>query len=202
MLECRLDADDLSVGLAIDEARIAIEGVAADAGAGVLRLAVFLVEQNAERKRKRMIAAPLQAVPELLYARLVRDGRVTIRPARGRFGRIHAMLAVDVVEMLGLAIERLEVLISKRPGRRNSAVMPDLTEVLLAQTEQRCAVKLGVAANVIMDARLERRAVLAVPGLLGFVFRFEKDRRGVPILLLAREEIAALQYQYSLACAR
>src|SRR5262245_12969229 len=148
-----------------------------------------------------MIAAPLQAVPELLYARLVRDGRVTIRPARGRFGRIHAMLAVDVVEMLGLAIERLEVLISQRPGRRNSAVMPDLAEVLLAQTEQRCAVKLGVAANVIMDARLERLAVLAVPGLLGFVFRFEKDRRGVPILLLARE-IAALQYQYSLACGR
>src|SRR5262249_55088801 len=64
MLECRVDADDLSVGLAIDEARVAIEGVAADAGAGVLRLAVLLVEQNAERKRKRMIAAPPQAVPE------------------------------------------------------------------------------------------------------------------------------------------
>src|SRR5262249_32982325 len=82
------------------------------------------------------------------------------------------------------------------------AVMPDLTEVLLAQTEQRCAVKLGVAADVIMDAGLERLAVLAVPGLLGFVFRFEKHRRGVPILLLARQKIAALQYQYSLACRR
>src|SRR6516162_48748 len=202
MLECRVDADDLSVGLAIDEARIAIEGVAADAGAGVPRLAVLLVEQNAERKRKRMIAAPLQAVPELLYAWLVRDGRVTIRPARGRFGRIHTMLAVDMVEMLGLAIERLEVLISKRPGRRNSAVMPDLTEVLLAQTKQRCAVKLGIAANVIMDTGLERLAVLAVPGLLCFVFRFEKDRRSVPILLLARQEIAALQYEDSLARGR
>jgi hypothetical protein len=53
-----------------------------------------------------------------------------------------------------------------------------------------------------MDARLERPAVLAVPGLLGFVFRFEKDRRSVPILLLARQEIAALQYEYSLACGR
>src|SRR5262245_9512595 len=80
--------------------------------------------------------------------------------------------------------------------------MPDLTEVLLAQTEQRCAVKLGVAANVIMDAGLERLAVLAVPGLLGFVFRFKKDRRSVPILLLARQVIAALQYKYSLACGR
>ena len=53
-----------------------------------------------------------------------------------------------------------------------------------------------------MDARLERLAVLAVPGLLGFVFRFEKDRRSVPILLLARQKIAALQYQYSLARGR
>src|SRR5262249_60387986 len=92
MLECRVDADDLSVGLAIDEARVAIEGVAADAGAGVLRLAVLLVEQNAERKRKRMIAAPLQAVPELLYARLVRGGRGTVRPAAGRVGWVRAML--------------------------------------------------------------------------------------------------------------
>src|SRR5262245_14336153 len=144
MLECRVDADDLSIGFAVDEARIAIEGIAADAGTGVLRLAVLLVEQNAERKRKRMIPALLQAIPELLYARFVRDGRVTIRPARWRFGRIQAMLAVDVVEVLSLAIERLEVFISKRPGRRNSAVMLDLTEVLLAQTEQRRAIKFGV----------------------------------------------------------
>src|SRR5262249_10235926 len=102
----------------------------------------------------------------------------------------------------GLAIERLEVLISQRPGRRNSAGMPDLAEVLLAQTEQRCAAKLGVAANVIMAARLERLAVLAVPGPLGLAFRFVQDRRGVPVFLLARQEIAALQYQYSLACGR
>lgn len=49
VFERRLDADDLCIGLAVDQARIAVESIAADAGTGVVRLTVLLVKQHAER---------------------------------------------------------------------------------------------------------------------------------------------------------
>src|SRR5258706_15337965 len=75
MLERRLDADDLGVRLAVDRARITIESIATDAGAGATRLAVVFVEQHGERQRERMMALPLQGIMEFLDARLVRDRR-------------------------------------------------------------------------------------------------------------------------------
>src|SRR5262249_44934029 len=75
VLERRLDADDLRIRLAIDQARITVESIATDAGAGVQRLAVLFVEQYAERQREWMMALPLQGIMEFLDARLVRDWR-------------------------------------------------------------------------------------------------------------------------------
>src|SRR5262249_7859365 len=91
VVEHRLDADDLRIGLAVDQARITVESIATDAGAGVQRLAVLFVEQHAERQREWMMALPLQGIMELLDARLVRDRRAPIKTAcrRGRPGHPH-----------------------------------------------------------------------------------------------------------------
>src|SRR5262252_8697493 len=123
VLENRLDADDLRIGLAVDQARITVESIATDAGAGVQRLAVLFVEQHAERQREWMMALPHQGVMELLDARLVRDRRAGIRSACRRFGRVDPMLAMYLVEVLGFAIVRLEILICERPSRGSAAVM-------------------------------------------------------------------------------
>src|SRR5215813_15328233 len=71
VLEHRLDADDLRIRLAVDQARITVESIATDAGAGVQRLAVLFVEQHAERQREWMMARSFQSIMELLDARLV-----------------------------------------------------------------------------------------------------------------------------------
>src|SRR6516162_6230991 len=118
-----------------------------------------------------------------------------IGPARRRFGRIHAVLAVDVIELLGLAVIGLEIGIANRPGGRDPAMVPDLAEILLAQAEQRSAVEFGVAADVIMDAGLESSTVFAVPGLPRLVFRLYKDSGRVPVVALSWQEIAALEQQ-------
>ena len=57
--------------------------------------------------------------------------------------------------------------------------MAKLAEVALAQAEQRGAVELGVAADVVVRVRVERLAVLVVPHFLGVVL--------APSTLTARE---------------
>src|SRR6516162_3173482 len=125
-----------------------------------------------------------------------------IGPACRRVGRIRPMLAVDVIELLRLAVIGLEIGIADRPGGRDPPVVPDLAEILLAQAEQRGAVEFGVAADVIMDAGMESPAVLAVPGLLRLVFRLDEDGGRVPVVSLAWQEIAALEQQDALASRR
>src|SRR5208337_5176603 len=46
-----------------------------------------------------------------------------------------------------------------------------------------------------MDTRMERLAVLVVPGLLRLVFVGDEHRLAVPVVALARQEVAALQQQ-------
>src|SRR5215468_2796759 len=140
VLENRLDADDLRIRLAVDQARITVESIATDAGAGVQWLAVLFVEQHAERQREWMMALPLQGIMEFLDARLVRDWRVGIRSACRRFGRVDPVLAMHLVELLGFAIVRLEILIGERPSRGSPTVVFDLAEILFAQAKQRRAV--------------------------------------------------------------
>src|SRR5262245_12531388 len=130
----------------------------------------LLRPKDPEWQRERVVSTGPQPVVKLLDGQLVRDRRMTIGPARRRVGRIRPMLAVDVIELLGLAVIGLEIGIVDRPGGRDPAMVYDLTEILLAQAEQRGAVEFGVAADVIMDAGMESPTVLVVPGLLRLVF--------------------------------
>src|SRR6185437_9005690 len=52
--ERRIDADDLSIGLAIEQARKTIEETTTHADAGGSRLAVLLIKKDAERQMKGM----------------------------------------------------------------------------------------------------------------------------------------------------
>jgi len=73
----------------------------------------------------------------------------TVRLARRRLRGVDAVLAVDLVEVLRLAIVGLELLVAERPGGRDAAVMAQLTEVLPAQPQEGRAIDLRVAAYVV-----------------------------------------------------
>ncbi len=163
------------------------------------RLVSFLIEQDAERQWKRMEAFAHKRVVQHLNARLMADRRIGIWLARLRLRGIDAMLTVHAVELLGFTVIGLELVVSNRPGRRETAVMPDLAEVLLAQAKERRPIHLRVAPDIVMNAGMERTAVAAVPGLLGHVSRFHEDFGSIPVLALARQIIATLQEQDALA---
>ncbi len=60
---------------------------------------------------------PLEIVAELLDARFVADGRIQVRRAGGRIGRIDSALSMHLIQMLGLRVVRLEVVVRDRPRR-------------------------------------------------------------------------------------
>ena len=84
-------------------------------------------------------------------ARASRPG--TGRPAGTGLGRILGVVAVDLVELLGLRVVRLEVVVRDGPRGRDPVVVLELAEVLLPEPVERRAVELGLAADVVVDAR-------------------------------------------------
>jgi hypothetical protein len=70
-----------------------------------------------------------------------------------------------------------------------------LAEIPLAHAQQHGAIELRVAADEVVDAGVERAAILVVPGLRRLVAIGDEHRLAVPVLPLARQEIAALQQQ-------
>jgi hypothetical protein len=165
-------------------------------------VAALGVELDPERHVKRPQPGRRKVVGELLDARLVRDGRMRVGAARGRLARVDAALAVHVVQMLGLQVVGLEVLVGDRPRGRYPAVMADLAEVFPAHAEQRRAVEFGVAADVVVGVGVERVAVAVPPHLLCLVFTLHVDGTRVPVVLLARDVVAALEQENALAAGR
>ena len=161
--------------------------------------AVLLVEQDAQRQVERMDALRGQLIVERLDARLVRHRLVRERAARCRLARVLATLAVDVEQALGLGVVRLEGVVRQRPCRRDPVDMRHGTEVALAKAQQRRAVDLGIAADVIVQPRVERLAVLSVPGLGGLVTAMHEDFARAPVRGLARQVVAPLEDQDPLA---
>ena len=142
---------------------------------------------------------PCQVIGELLNARLVRDGGMRIRIAGGRLGRIAAARAMHMIKPLGLGVVGRQVLVGERPGRRDPVGVPHDPEIALAQPQQHRAVHLGIAADPIVDAGMERLAVFVVPGLVRLVAFAGEYRFAAPVLPLARQIIAAFEDQDPLA---
>ena len=110
--ERRIHAHHLGVGLGVDQARVAVARVAADAAAGAR---IALVEHDAEGHVERPQPNAAEVVGELLDARLVAHRREGVRRARRWLGRIAAALTVDLVEPLRLGVVRLELVVRDRP---------------------------------------------------------------------------------------
>ena len=192
----RSHAVHVGIGLGIHHARIAVAGVAADARTVDH---VLLVQLQADGNREGVVAQLAHAVEQFLDARLVADRGVRVRARTRRFGGIGAARAVHVEQRLGRGVVGLEVRVSKRPRRRHATLVLQHLEVALTQAEQRGAVHLGVAAHPVPGAGMQRLAVLVLPHLGGVVAVLQEHLRGAPVLLLARQESAALQDQDALA---
>src|SRR3954451_21355673 len=72
--ECRIDTDDLRVGLAVGQAGKAVVSATTDAGAVLRHMALrILVQEDRERLRKWVVAFAFQGVAQRLDPRLVAD---------------------------------------------------------------------------------------------------------------------------------
>ena len=119
----RLDADDLRVGLAVDQAGEAVAGRAPDAGRAFRRAP----RRSGCRWAAGTGAGPAaaQVAAQLRDARLVADRRVRVGRGGRRLGRVDAPLAVHLVELLGPGVPGLEVGVADRPRGRDAVDVLD-----------------------------------------------------------------------------
>jgi hypothetical protein len=97
VLERRPHAQHVRVGLAVGEAREAVEAIAAHAAP---RLGVRLVEVDADREVERVVAGAHEVVVERLDARLMGDRGIREGAGGGRLRGVLPALPVDEVELM------------------------------------------------------------------------------------------------------
>src|SRR6185503_4709208 len=108
---------------------------------------VVFIESDSQRHVKWLQTGPFEILVEMLNALFVTYCRVLVRCAGPGFGRILAAVAVHVVEVFGLGVVGFEFVVADGPGRRDAAVMTNLSEVFFAQTEECRAVEFRVATD-------------------------------------------------------
>ncbi len=190
MLQRRPHAERLGIGLRAQRAREAIAVLAAHAFA--VRH-VRGIEHHAAGRVERVIARPLEVVRQLLDARLVRQRRIRVRPARRRLRWVLSTGAVHLVHLFGLQVVRLHLVVADGPGRRDPVVVLQLAEVLAPQPVERRAVHLRGAANEVVHLRLKRLAALILPRLRRDVAVPHEHVFREPVLRLSAQPVAAFQ---------
>src|SRR5450432_1515065 len=140
-----------------------------------------------------MITARLKLIVNLLDARLVAHRRTRVRLAARGLSRIGAAFAMRLVKNLGFVVVGLVVLVFQRPLGRDTILVPDLFEVALAQSEKSGPVDLRVTADPIGSLRVQWFAFAILPDFVRMIAVLDKDRFGIPVLLLLRQEGTALQ---------
>src|SRR5215472_17485207 len=146
-----------------------------------------------------MVAALLKILGFLLDPGLVRDGGPRVRRAAPPLGRILAAVAVHLVQLLGLAVPRLEVVVGQRPRRGDPVDVPQFPEVPRPQPVQGGAIQLGRSADEVVDLRLEGLAVGIEPRVLGDVPALREHRPGIPVVRFPGQEVPALEEENLLA---
>jgi hypothetical protein len=68
--------------------------------------------------------------------------------------------------------------------------MTDLAEVFLAQPEERGAIELCVATDVVIGVGMQILPVAIFPQLLRLIFPLKINGSGAPVVFLARDVIA------------
>jgi hypothetical protein len=120
------------------------------------------------------------------------DGRMGVGATCGRLGRVFPSPTMHLVKVFGLQIVRFEIFIGNRPGRRDTVVVLDFTEVLATQTKERCTVKLRIASDVVVGVGMQGFAILVVPYLLRVVLALHVDGTTVPVVLFPSNVAAPL----------
>src|SRR6516162_11363224 len=180
----------------MDQAWEAVAGLAADA---LARARVLFIELDPKRYVEWFQPETSEIVAQLLHTRLVADRWMRIGTASERVRGVDSALAMYVIQILGFQVIRLEVVIGNGPSRRYAAVVLYLSKVLLPQPEQSCTVKLCVSANVVVRVRMEWFAGFVLPDLFRLIFPFDVDGAGIPVGFFARDIVAPLEQQDSLA---
>src|SRR4029450_4545122 len=88
-----------------------------------------------------------------------------------------------VIQDLGFVVVRLVV----------AALVLDLFEISLSQSEEGGAVDLCIAPNPISGLRMERLPFTILPNFIGMIAVLDKDRFGIPVFFLLRQKGAAFQ---------
>ena len=205
------DAVDVGVGLGVDEAGIAVAGVAADA---LGLVGIGFVAFEAERDGEGVDAEFADVGLDGLHARLIREGGVRVlggveglsgieggAEAAGDGGR-GAEIAVDVEEGFGLAVVRLEIGVEDGPSGGDAALVVDDAEVFRTHAKHGRAVDLGLATDEVGLLRMEVFAVFILPDFLGVIAVLEEDGGGGLVELFLREKGAALKDQDGFASPR
>src|SRR5437764_15423265 len=78
--------------------------------------------------------------------------------------------------------------------------MSQFAEIFLAQAKQRSTVKLSIPSYVVVGVRMQFLAVFVQPRLVGVVMGIDIDNLRVPVRLLTRNIVTALEDEDLLAC--
>src|SRR5262249_38105037 len=121
---------------------------------------------EAERQRRGMESLCAQLVDNRRHFGGMRDRRMWIRSA-SRFGRIDSAFSVNLIQALGLIVVRLQRVVINRPARRQTAEMFHVLEVFSPKAEQDAPPELAVAADAVVDRRIELASLAVQPPLRG-----------------------------------
>ena len=197
VLERRPHGEHLGVGLGVHEAREAVAGGAADAGAVGH---VGLVEHDSAGRVERVVPGGGKVVGELLDARLVRHRRERIGRAGRRLGRVLAARAVHLVELLGLRVVGLHARRSRSARRarcRRGGAARRSPPRAAGRAPRRRASWRRRRSSAPAAGRPCRLGV--VPGVRRDVAVVDEHVLRRPVLRLARQPVAALEQQDALA---
>src|SRR5271168_2897885 len=189
------DAVDIGVGFSVDEAGVAVAGVAADA----LRFdRIGRVALESERNRTGMVAELSDAAVDLLHPGFIWKRGEGIGPGVEGLcgvgtGEVVVEVAVSGEEFFGTGVERLEVDVGEWPRGRDAPFVMDNAEVFSAEAEESGAVDLGLATDVVGLLRMKRLIVFVEPHVGGVIAIVEKDCASVPVEFFLRQERAALE---------
>jgi hypothetical protein len=160
---------------------------------------VLFIEHDTERRVKRPKAETGEIVAELLHAPLVADSWMWIRCAGWGFSRILPPLAVDVIELLGLCVIRLQLFVRDRPGRRDAARVAQFSKILFAEPKQGSPEKLRVAADIVVCVRVQLFAGLIPPHFRGLVLALGINSLRTPVVLLSWDVVATFEQENAFA---
>src|SRR5262245_58250120 len=105
------------------------------------------------------------------------------------------MQATHVIELLGALVVRLQIVVRDRPRGREAVGVLDLLEVLAAKPVEYAPPELGIAADAVVRVRPERTAPFVQPVLVDAVPEMFPYGFRIPVFLLARDEVAALDHE-------